>query len=172
MSIKCRCSAPCVNLITKSDYAEDISAAQRYLTNEKKHIKKSLKIKCNASELLQFEEAERYKKRLDSIISLEDESSININPVDIDIWHGSFEKKTGLAKISVRDGRVRSTKTYLIDSDASSEIDNVFRRAIFHNYLHKVRFKQILIANKIAEENYLKHLKRYLTRKLIFMCEH
>ena len=30
-----RCSAPCVNLISKSDYAEDISAAQRYLTNEK-----------------------------------------------------------------------------------------------------------------------------------------
>ena len=61
------------------------------------------------SELLQFEEADRYKKRLDSIISLEDEASINIHPLDIDIWHGSFEHKTGLAKISVRDGKVRST---------------------------------------------------------------
>ena len=42
--------------------------------------------------------------------------------LDIDIWHGSFEHKTGIAKISVRDGKVRSTKTYLIDSDASSEV--------------------------------------------------
>ena len=33
------------------------------------------------SELLQFEEADRYKKRLDSIISLEDETSINIHPL-------------------------------------------------------------------------------------------
>tara|TARA_Y100000591_G_scaffold304491_1_gene301198 strand:+ start:236 stop:2002 length:1767 start_codon:yes stop_codon:yes gene_type:complete len=152
-----RCSAPCVNLISKSDYAEDISSAQRYLTSEKKHIKKILKEKMQYhSELLQFEEAERYKKRLDSIISLEDETSINIHPLDIDIWHGSFEHKTGLAKISVRDGKVRSTKTYLIDSDASSEVDNVFRRAIFHNYLHKSQIpNKILIANKISERKLL-----------------
>ena len=152
-----RCSAPCVNLISKSDYAEDISSAQRYLTSEKKQIKKILKEKMQRhSELLQFEEADRYKKRLDSIISLEDESSINIYPLDIDIWHGTFEQKTGLAKILVRNGKVRSTKTYLIDSDASSEVDDVFRRAIFHNYLHKSQIpNKILIANKISERKLL-----------------
>ena len=152
-----RCSAPCVNLISKSEYAEDVSSAKRYLTTEKKHIKKILKEKMQRhSELLQFEEADRYKKRLHSIISLEDEASINVHPLDIDIWHGSFEHKTGLAKISVRNGKVRSTKTYLIDSDASSEVDNVFRRAIFHNYLHKSQIpSKILIANKISERKIL-----------------
>ena len=152
-----RCSAPCVNLISKSEYAEDVSSAQRYLTSEKKYIKKALKQKMQRhSELLQFEEADRYKKRLDSIISLEDETSINIHPLDIDIWHGSFEHKTGLAKISVRDGKVRSTKTYLIDSDASSEVDSVFRRAIFHNYLQKSQIpNKIFIANKISERKLL-----------------
>ena len=152
-----RCSAPCVNLINKSDYAEDVSAAQRYLTSEKRYIKKILKEKMQQhSDLLQFEEANRYKKRLDSIISLEDETSINIHPIDIDIWHGSFEGKTGLAKISVRDGKVRSTKTYLIDSDESLEVDNVFRRAIFHTYSHKNQIPdKILIANKIKERKIL-----------------
>ena len=164
-----RCSAPCVNLISKSDYAEDISAAQRYLTSEKKHIKKILKEKMQRhAELLQFEEADKYKKRLDSIISLEDETSIKIHPLDIDIWHGSFEDKTGLAKISVRDGKVRSTKTYFIDSDESSEIDNVFRRAIFHNYLHKNQIpRKILIANKISERKLLKEaLKKTFNKKV------
>ena len=164
-----RCSAPCVNLISKSDYAEDISSAQRYLTSEKKHIKKILKEKMqHHSELFQFEEAERYKKRLDSIISLEDEASINIHPLDIDIWHGSFDHKTGLAKISVRDGKVRSTKTYLIDSDASSEIDNVFRRAIFHNYLHKSQIpNKILIANKISERKLLQEALEKIFKKKV-----
>ena len=148
-----RCSAPCVDFISKSDYAEDISSAKRYLTSEKKYIKKNLKEKMQRhSELLQFEDADRYKKRLDSIISLEDETSINIHQIDIDIWHGTFEHRTGLAKISVRDGKVRSTKTYLIDSDATSDIDSVFRRAIFHNYIHKNQIpSKILIANKISE---------------------
>ncbi len=164
-----RCSAPCVNMISKSDYAEDILAAQRYLTSEKKQIKKILREKMQKhSELLQFEEADRYKKRLESLISLEDETSINIHPLDIDIWHGSFEQKTGLAKISVRDGKVRSTKTYLIDSDESLEIDNVFRRAIFHNYLHKSQIpNKILIANKISERNLLQEaLKKTFNKKV------
>ena len=164
-----RCSAPCVNLISKSDYAEDVSAAQRYLTSEKKHVKKILKEKMKShSELLEFEEADKYKKRLDSIISLEDETSININPLDIDIWHGSFEHKTGLAKISVRGGKVRSTKTYLIDTDASSEIDNVFRRAIFHNYLHKNQIpSKIVIANKISEKKLLQEaLEKIFNKKI------
>ena len=164
-----RCSAPCVNLISKTDYAEDISSAQKYLTSEKKHIKKILKEKMRRhSELLEFEEADRYKKRLDSIISLEDETSINIHPLDIDIWHGSFEHKTGLAKISVRDGKVRSTKTYLIDSDATSEIDSVFRRAIFHNYLHKSQIpKKILIANKISERKLLEEALQRIFKKKV-----
>ena len=164
-----RCSAPCVNLISKSDYAEDVSAAQRYLTSEKKHVKKILKEKMKShSELLEFEEADKYKKRLDSIISLEDETSININPLDIDIWHASFEHKTGLAKISVRGGKVRSTKTYLIDTDASSEIDNVFRRAIFHNYLHKNQIpSKIVIANKISEKKLLQEaLEKIFNKKI------
>ena len=164
-----RCSAPCVNLISKSDYAEDISSAQRYLTSEKKQIKRVLKEKMQRhSKLLQFEEANRYKKRLDSIIALEDEASINIHPLDIDIWHGSFEQKTGLAKISVRSGKVRSTKTYLIDSDASFELDNVFRRAIFHNYLHKSQIpNKILIANKISEKKLLQEALEKTFRKKV-----
>jgi excinuclease ABC subunit C len=164
-----RCSAPCVNLISKSDYAEDISAAKGYLTSEKKHVKKILVEKMQRhSELLEFEEADRCKKRLDSITSLEDETSINIHPLDIDIWHGSFEHKTGLAKISVREGKVRSTKTYLIDSDSSSEIDNVFRRAIFHNYLHKSQIpSKILIANKISERTILKEALEKIFKKKI-----
>jgi excinuclease ABC subunit C len=164
-----RCSAPCVNRISKSDYAEDVLSAKRYLTSEKKHIKNMLKEKMiQLSKSLKFEEADRYKKRLESIISLEDETSINIHPLDIDIWHGSFERKTGLAKISVRSGKVRSTKTYLIDSDASSEVDNVFRRAIFHNYLHKNQIPdKILIANKISERKLLQEaLEKIFNKKV------
>ena len=164
-----RCSAPCVNNISKSDYAEDVSSAQRYLTTEKKHVKKLLKDRMlKYSELLKFEEADRCKKRLESIISLEDEASINVHPLDIDIWHASFKHKTGLAKISVRDGKVRSTKTYLIDADASPEIDNVFRRAIFHNYLNKNLIpEKIFIANKILEKELLQEaLKKTFNKEL------
>ena len=163
-----RCSAPCVKLISQSNYAEDVLSAKRYLTSEKIY-KKILKEKMHKhSEFLQFEEADRYKKRLESIISLEDETSINIHPVDIDIWHGTFRQNTGLAKISVRDGKVRSTKTYLIGYDASSEIDNVFTRAIFHNYQNKNQIPdKILIANRISKRKILQDaLEKTFNKKI------
>ena len=169
-----RCSAPCVKNISKHDYAEDVSSAKRYLTTEKKHIKKMLKEKMlKHSERLQFEDADRYKKSLDSIISLEDETSINIHPLDIDIWHASFKHKTGLAKISVRNGKVRSTKTYLIDLDASTELDNVFRRAIFHNYLNKNQIpSKLLIANKIMERGLLQEaLEKTFNKKVSILSK-
>ena len=148
-----RCSAPCVNMISKSDYAEDVSSAKRYLTSEKKYIKKMLKEKMyQHSELLQFEEADMFKKRLESITSLEDETSINIYPLDIDIWHSTFGDSIGVAKISVRDGKVRSTKTHLVELAEVSNIDSLFRRILFHNYTHKNQLpNKILIANKLCE---------------------
>ena len=149
-----RCSAPCVNLISKSAYEEDIQSAKKYLTTEKKYIKKILKKKMEKhSENLEFEEAARYKTRLNNLISMQEESAINIHPLDIDIWHGTFSNSTGISKISVRDGKVRSTKTYFIKSEESSDIDKVFRRVIFHNYLHKHQLPpKLLIANKIQEK--------------------
>jgi len=164
-----RCSAPCVNMISKSDYAEDISSAKSYLTSEKKHIKKILRDKMHQhSKSLQFEEADRYKKRLESLISMEDEASINIHPLNIDVWHATFEQKTGLAKISVRDGKVRSTNTYLVNTGEPLEIDSIFRRAIFHNYLHKNQVpSNILIANKILERKLLKDaLEKIFNKKV------
>ena len=164
-----RCSAPCVNMISKSDYAEDISSAKSYLTSEKKHIKKILRDKMHQhSKSLQFEEADRYKKRLESLISMEDEASINIHPLNIDVWHATFEQKTGLAKISVRDGKVRSTNTYLVNTGEPLEIDSIFRRAIFHNYLHKNQVpNNILIANKILERKLLKDaLEKIFNKKV------
>ena len=105
-------------------------------------------------------------KRLDSIISLEDEASINIHPLDIDICVALSTTRLALLTFCQRC-KVRSTKTYLIDSDASSEIDNVFRRAIFHNYLHKSQIpNKILIANKISERKLFQEAEKTFKKKV------
>ena len=153
-----RCSAPCVDLISKEDYLEDISAAKQYLTAEKKQLKKILtkKMELHANKL-EFEEAEHFRKRLHSILALEEEAAVSIKPITLDIWHASFTKDvTGIAKISVREGKIQATKTYFLKENHSKNLDIIFQSVLFHHYrfLHHLPPK-LFIANSLKETNLL-----------------
>jgi len=153
-----RCSAPCVNFISKDDYLEDISAAKQYLTAEKKQLKKILvkKMESHANNL-EFEEAEHWRKRLHSIFALEEEAAVSIKPITLDIWHASFIKyATGIAKISVREGKIQATKTYYLTENHKQDLDAMFQSVLFHHYrfLHHIPPK-IYIANTLKETHLL-----------------
>jgi len=154
-----RCSAPCVDFISQEDYLEDISAAKQYLTAEKKQLKKILikKMKAHADKL-EFEEAEHFRKKLHSIIALEEEAAVSIKPITLDVWHSSFTKDaTGIAKLSVREGKIQATKTYFLTENHCENLDAMFQSVLFHHYrfLHHLPPK-IYIANVLKEANLLK----------------
>jgi len=168
-----RCSAPCVNFISKEDYLEDISAAKQYLTAEKKQLKKILtkKMELHANKL-EFEEAEHFRKRLHSILALEEEAAVSIKPITLDIWHASFTKDaTGIAKLSVRDGKIQATKTYFLKENHSKDLDIMFQTVLFHHYrfLHNLPPK-LYIANSLQETLLLKQAlqQKFATNLTLF----
>jgi excinuclease ABC subunit C len=131
-----RCSAPCVDFISKEDYLEDIAAAKQYLTVEKKQLKKILtkKMEVHANKL-EFEEAEHFRKRLHSILALEEEAAVSTKPITLDVWHASFTKDaTGIAKLSVREGKIQATKTYFLKENHFENLDAMFQSVLFHHY--------------------------------------
>ena len=169
-----RCSAPCVDFISKEDYQEDVSASQQYLTAEKKQLKKIITKKMQAhADKLEFEDAERYRKRLISIQSLDEEAAISLKPITIDIWHASFDNHaTGIAKLSVREGKIQATKTYFLKENHDDDIDAVFQSVLFHHYqfLHHLPPK-LFIANKLNESNLLKlALQQKFSTSFAFMA--
>jgi len=160
-----RCSAPCVNLISQADYAEDIASAREYLTAEKKQLKKLLIAKMQAHAVkLEFEEAERIHKRLLSIVALEEEAAVSVKPITLDIWHASFTNHaTGIAKLSIREGRIQATKTYFLNENHANNLDAIIQTVLFHHYrfLHHLPPK-LFIVNALKEA---KLLKRALEQK-------
>ena len=154
-----RCSAPCTNLISQADYAEDIASAKEYLTAEKKQLKNLLTAKMEAhAAKLEFEEAERIHKRLLSIVALEEEAAVSVKPITLDIWHASFTNDTtGIAKLSVREGRIQATKTYFLKENHTHNLDAIFQGVLFHHYrfLHHLPPK-LYIANTLKEAKLLK----------------
>ena len=153
-----RCSAPCVDFISKEDYLEDISAAKQYLTAEKKQLKKILtkKMELHANKL-EFEKAEHFRKRLHSILALEEEAAVSIKPISLDFWHASFTKDaTGIAKLSIKDGKIQSTKTYFLTTNHSDNLDAMFQSVLFHHYLFLNHLPpKLYIANALKEVHLL-----------------
>lgn len=170
-----RCSAPCVNFISKEDYHEDIAAAKQYLTAEKKQLKKILTKKMKAhAEKLEFEEAEHFHNRLQGILALEEEAAVSIKPITLDIWHASFNKhSTGIAKLSVKEGKIQATKTYFLKENHCESVDAMFQSVLFHYYrfLHHLPPK-LLIANELKEIDLLKKaLQQKFSTNCIFLTK-
>jgi len=168
-----RCSAPCVNLITRADYQEDILSAKQYLTAEKKQLKKILIKKMRAhADKLEFEEADHYHRRINSILSLEEEAVASLQPITLDIWHASFANEvTGIAKLSVREGKIQSTKTFLLKECHAKNLDQMFQGVLFHHYCFSHQLPpKLFIANKLSEGNLLKQAleKKFTTNFTLY----
>ena len=151
-----RCSAPCANLISQSDYLQEVERAKKYLVSERKQIKKVFQQQMNKhSNKLEFEEADELKKRILAINALEDESNLASNQITLDILHFMLEhSKTGIAVLAVREGRLQSTKTYFIDEGIRDDIENLIQGTIFQYYQSVNQLpKKILILNKIQNPN-------------------
>ena len=131
-----RCSAPCVDLINENNYLADISAAQSYLSSSGKKTKNLMLSQMNKfSENLDFEKAQEIKKRINSLDLLHQEQSFNTKLSSIDFFSCiSKHGRTGACILSVRDGKIRGTKTHYFKDNLTEEIDELFQSLIFSYY--------------------------------------
>ena len=74
------CLAPCVNKVTKEEYAPIINNINRFLNGNDTEFKNILKNKMNeASENLEFEKAIEYREMLNSLEVLSDKQKMTLN---------------------------------------------------------------------------------------------
>jgi len=139
-----RCSAPCVEAISKNNYSEDISSAQDYLSSSSKKSRQIMFSQMQKfSDLQDFEKANEIKKRISSLDLLNQEQSFNSSLTSIDFFSCiSKYEKTGVCILSVRDGKIRGTKTYYFNDDYANEQDNLFQSLFFSYYQNTFSFPQ------------------------------
>ena len=134
-----RCSAPCVKKVSVIDYALDIESAQSYLSSTGKQTKRLLTDKMEKLAHKQdFEQANIIKHRIASLELLQQEQSVNskISSADFFACTSSYGK-TGACILSIRDGKIRGTKTYYFSDDHLGEIDILLESLIFTYYQNK-----------------------------------
>ena len=85
-----RCSAPCVELISPTDYARDVLHAERFLQGDQQEVMDTLQSQMMAfAEALQFEQAAEIRNQLAALSqvlhqqSVEDNSGVSTKDVDV-----------------------------------------------------------------------------------------
>ena len=144
-----RCSAPCVNLISELEYLKDISSSQQYLSSSGKKTKSLMTIQMQKlAENHEYERANQIKKRINSLELMQQEQSFSSSLSSIDFFACvSKLDKTGVSIISVRDGRIRGTKTHYLKGNLLNDIDELFQSLIFSYYQNRFSLPKKIVLN-------------------------
>jgi len=144
-----RCSAPCVDLISEVSYQGDIVSSQHYLSSSGKKTKSLMTAQMHKlAEQQEFERAQEIKKRIKSLDLLQQEQSFNSSLISVDFFACvSKLDKTGACILSVRDGKIRGTKTHYLKGNQLHDIDSLFQSLIFSYYQNSFSLPKKIILN-------------------------
>ena len=152
-----RCSAPCVNLISELSYQGDIESSQHYLSSSGKQTKSLMMAQMQKfAEQQEFERANEVKKRINSLDLLHQEQSFNNSLISVDFFAcvSKFDR-TGVCILSVRDGKIRGTKTHYLKGNQLQYIDSLFQSIIFSYYQNSFSLPEKIVLNIKLNKLYL-----------------
>ncbi len=144
-----RCSAPCVNLISEVSYQGDIVSSQHYLSSSGKKTKSLMTAQMHKlAEQQEFERAQKIKKRIQSLDLLQQEQSFNSALTSVDFFACvSKLDRTGICILSVRNGKIRGTKTHYLKGNQLHDADSLFQSLIFSYYQNSFSLPKKIILN-------------------------
>ena len=144
-----RCSAPCVSLISEASYQGDIASSQHYLSSSGKKTKSLMNAQMHKlAEMQEFERAQEIKKRIKSLDLLQQEQSFNSALTSVDFFACvSKLDRTGICILSVRNGKIRGTKTHYLKGNQLHDVDSLFQSLIFSYYQNSFSLPKKIILN-------------------------
>jgi excinuclease ABC subunit C len=160
-----RCSAPCVQKISKVDYFEDVVSAKSYLSSSDSQTINRLNSEIEkASHNLEFEKAADIRDRLKRLELLREEQSVVTLARDVDIFSVYAEDNyLGISIIVVRRGKIRGTKTHLIKRAYYNSIEDVYQSAILNFYDNQIDIPNKILCTSLLDTKEL--IKKVVKKK-------
>lgn len=151
-----RCTAPCVNKISKEDYKDSISGAISLMKGKSKEILNQMLSEMNAlSDDMEYEKAGQIKKKFDALSALQSRGKIHFarfDNTDAIIWQnqGDF---IGIQVSVVRNGLNHGMRVFNIENDEQNDIEDVLMSFISQFYSNNPLPHEILL-DEIGEESF------------------
>ncbi len=148
-----RCSAPCVALIDKAEYARDVRHVEMFLDGRSSTVLDELGSEMEqASRALQFERAAKLRDQIAALRQLQAQHHVHGASADMDVIACRIE--SGLACVSVlffRDGISLGTRDYFPRLPLDAEPADVLAQFIAQYYLERPVPRELILGETLAD---------------------
>jgi excinuclease ABC subunit C len=153
-----RCSAPCVQRINETDYAELVREARDFLTGKSRDVQTRLAAEMQtASDALEFERAAKLRDRIQALTMIQSRQDINL----IDIEEADIiaaVQEGGQSCIQVfffRNGSNYGSRAYFPANDKHAALPEILAAFMGQFYENKTPPRLILVSEMPAEADLL-----------------
>ena len=154
-----RCSAPCVNYLSKTEYSKLVSDAILFLSGKSKNIQKKLSLEMEkSSEKMDYEKAAVLRDRIKALAQIQSSqnvSSANLDNADV-ISIAQEAEKSCVQVFFYRSKQNWGNQSYFPSHDKSHTAEEVLASFITQFYENKNVPSEILINKKIKDLNLIK----------------
>ena len=132
-----RCSGPCVGLIDRDRYAEDVRLAVLFLDGNSADVLAEFKSRMEAaSNALAFERAARYRDQIDHLRRIQENQYVHGEGGDVDIFGVALAAGHACVQgLFVRDGRLLGHRTWFPKNELASDDSELLFAFLSQYYL-------------------------------------
>jgi len=148
-----RCTAPCVGLISKEDYARDVENAMLFLQGDSDAVTERLVDRMEqAAAELRFELAAQYRDQLSKLKQVQSQQLMSGSAVDFDAVGLAVEQGVHcVAVMFFRGGRSLGTRNYFPKVAEGADDDEVIRAFLLQFYGGREAPREILVSRPVPE---------------------
>lgn len=153
-----RCTAPCVGLVTKEQYAEQIAGAKDFLDGKSRALQERYTHAMEAaSGAMNYEEAAHYRDKITALTAIQSRQNINVEGLgDVDVM--ALVRKHGKSCVEVfffRSGQNFGNRSYFPRHDAEEPEENILAAFMAQFYENKPVPKEIVVSHDLEERRLL-----------------
>lgn len=153
-----RCSAPCVDRISRADYAELVADSKRFLEGKSTEVQAKLGAQMqDAAEKMDFELAAVLRDRLKALTFIQGTQAINAEGVgDADVFAmAEKEGQVGIQAFFIRGGQNWGHRAFFPAHVADVPEDEVFSQFLMQFYEEVPPARNVLVDRDLAEAELL-----------------
>lgn len=152
-----RCSGPCVNLISKEDYAADVKKATRLLEGKADALAADLTVEMEqAAEALAFEKAAALRDQIAALKRVRESRALTGGAEDLDVVCVATHQSTSCVVVmSVRDGMNLGHRSHFPKHAAHAAPQELLESFLSQHYLDQPAPPEILVSHELGEETML-----------------
>ncbi len=152
-----RCSAPCVDLISREEYTRSVRRASMMLEGRSDELTNELTRGMEeASMNLDFEEAARLRDLVASIRTLQARQYVDGRAADLDVLAIAMQGANAcVVLMAFRDGRNLGTRAFFPKTNGSDQPDEVLGAFVSQHYIDKTPPREIVLDRDIPDRDLL-----------------